>query len=58
MTHRAQQIFKPEFRFGLGGVSLGNEFNKQLNAAVHKIYDRVNTNPIALSNGEALRNRT
>jgi D-threo-aldose 1-dehydrogenase len=28
MTHRAQQIFKPEFRFGLGGVSLGNEFNK------------------------------
>ena len=28
MTNRAQQIFKPEFRFGLGGVSLGNEFNK------------------------------
>ena len=22
------QIYKPEFRFGLGGVSLGNEFNK------------------------------
>ncbi len=28
MSNRAQQIFKPEFRFGLGGVSLGNEFNK------------------------------
>ena len=28
MTNRAQQIFKPEFRFGLGGVPLGNEFNK------------------------------
>src|ERR1700678_4395371 len=28
MTNRAQQIYKPDFRFGLGGVSLGNEFNK------------------------------
>lgn len=28
MSNRAQQIFKPGFRFGLGGVSLGNEFNK------------------------------
>jgi D-threo-aldose 1-dehydrogenase len=28
MTNRAHQIYKPEFRFGLGGVSLGNEFNK------------------------------
>lgn len=28
MTNRAQQIFKPEFKFGLGGVPLGNEFNK------------------------------
>ena len=28
MPTRAQQIFKPQFRFGLGGVSLGNEFNK------------------------------
>jgi D-threo-aldose 1-dehydrogenase len=28
MPNRAQEIFKPEFRFGLGGVSLGNEFNK------------------------------
>lgn len=28
MNDRARQIFKPEFRFGLGGVSLGNEFNK------------------------------
>ena len=25
---RARQIFKPELRFGLWGVSLGNEFNK------------------------------
>jgi D-threo-aldose 1-dehydrogenase len=24
--NRAQEIFKPEFRFGLGGVPLGNEF--------------------------------
>src|SRR6201994_4281737 len=28
MPNRVQQIFKPEFRLGLGGVSLGNEFNK------------------------------
>jgi D-threo-aldose 1-dehydrogenase len=29
MSNRAQNIFeKPQFRFGLGGVSLGNEFNK------------------------------
>jgi D-threo-aldose 1-dehydrogenase len=28
MPNRAQQIFKPEFRFGLGGVPLGNEFAK------------------------------
>jgi len=28
MPNRAQQIFKPEFRFGLGGVPLGNEFGK------------------------------
>jgi D-threo-aldose 1-dehydrogenase len=27
-TSRAKEIFKPEFRFGLGGVPLGNEFNK------------------------------
>jgi D-threo-aldose 1-dehydrogenase len=26
--NRAQAIFKPEFRLGLGGVPLGNEFNK------------------------------
>ena len=25
---RAREIYKPEFRFGLGGVPLGNEFNK------------------------------
>lgn len=28
MTTRARQIFKPEFKFGLGGVPLGNEFDK------------------------------
>ena len=28
MDNRAQKIFKPEFRFGLGGVPLGNEFAK------------------------------
>jgi D-threo-aldose 1-dehydrogenase len=28
MPNRAQEIFQPQFRFGLGGVSLGNEFNK------------------------------
>lgn len=28
MPNRAQQIFQPEFRFGLGGVALGNEFAK------------------------------
>ncbi|MGC2181604.1 MAG: aldo/keto reductase, partial [Bradyrhizobium sp.] len=28
MNNSARQIYKPEFRFGLGGVSLGNEFNK------------------------------
>ncbi len=28
MPDRAHQIFKPEFRFGLGGVPLGNEFAK------------------------------
>ena len=28
MNNRARQIYKPEFCFGLGGVSLGNEFNK------------------------------
>jgi D-threo-aldose 1-dehydrogenase len=26
MSNRAQKIFTPEFRFGLGGVPLGNEF--------------------------------
>ena len=28
MNNRGRQIYKPQFRFGLGGVSLGNEFNK------------------------------
>jgi len=28
MPNRARKIFKPEFRFGLGGVPLGNEFAK------------------------------
>ncbi|ATI79929.1 aldo/keto reductase [Sphingobium yanoikuyae] len=28
LINRAQKIFKPEFKFGLGGVPLGNEFGK------------------------------
>lgn len=28
MPNRAEQIFQPQFKFGLGGVPLGNEFNK------------------------------
>jgi D-threo-aldose 1-dehydrogenase len=28
MPNRVKNIFKPKFRFGMGGVSLGNEFNK------------------------------
>ena len=28
MTNRAEELFKPQFRFGMGGVSVGNEFNK------------------------------
>nr|AJW29492.1 D-threo-aldose 1-dehydrogenase [Sphingomonas sp. JE1] len=28
MPNRAQQIFQPKFKFGLGDVPLGNEFNK------------------------------
>ena len=28
MPNRAQEIFRPEFRFGLGGVPLGDEFAK------------------------------
>lgn len=28
MPNIAQTIFQPQFRFGMGGVSLGNEFNK------------------------------
>ncbi|WP_210191610.1 MULTISPECIES: aldo/keto reductase [Rhodomicrobium] len=27
-ANRANEIFKPEFKFGLGGVPMGNEFNK------------------------------
>ena len=27
MTTRAKSLFKPQFRFGMGGVPLGNEFN-------------------------------
>ena len=30
MQNRAEQIFTPEFRFGLGGVPLGNEFGKHM----------------------------
>ena len=32
MPTRAQQIFQPEFRFGMGGVPLGNEFAKKSDA--------------------------
>ena len=32
MTNRAHQIFKPPFRFGLGGVPLGNEFARHTDA--------------------------
>src|ERR1700712_1168400 len=28
MPNRAKDIFKSQFHFGMGGVSLGNEFNK------------------------------
>jgi D-threo-aldose 1-dehydrogenase len=28
MATRAQEIFKPQFKFGMGGVPLGNEFDK------------------------------
>lgn len=28
MSDRIEQLFGPQFRFGLGGVALGNEFNK------------------------------
>jgi D-threo-aldose 1-dehydrogenase len=28
MPNRARQIFQPEYKFGLGGVPLGNEFDK------------------------------
>lgn len=28
MSNRAREIFRPEFKFGLGGVPLGNEFDK------------------------------
>lgn len=28
MSDRMQQLFRPEFKFGMGGVPLGNEFNK------------------------------
>ena len=28
MPNRAQELFKQQFRFGMGGVSVGNEFNK------------------------------
>ena len=40
MTNRARQIFKPEFRFGLGGVSLGNEFNKHTDKDAEAIVRR------------------
>jgi D-threo-aldose 1-dehydrogenase len=33
---RAQQIFKPEFRFGLGGVPIGSEFEVVTDENAHK----------------------
>ena len=29
MPNTARKLFKPEFKFGLGGVPLGNEFAKR-----------------------------
>ena len=39
MPSRAQQIFKPEFRFGLGGVTLGNEFAKHTDDDAQATYE-------------------
>jgi D-threo-aldose 1-dehydrogenase len=36
MNSRAQQIFTPEFQFGIGGVSLGNEFEIVTDAQAEK----------------------
>ncbi|WP_211172357.1 aldo/keto reductase [Massilia forsythiae] len=35
-TSRAHQLFTPEFRFGLGGVSVGNEFEFVTDADAHQ----------------------
>ena len=39
MPNRAKQIFKPEFRFGLGGVPLGNEFAKHTDQDAQATYE-------------------
>jgi D-threo-aldose 1-dehydrogenase len=39
MPTRAQQIFKLQFRFGLGGVSLGNEFNKHTDKEAERMLE-------------------
>lgn len=36
INSRAQHIFKPEFSFGLGGVSIGNEFEVVTDEAAHR----------------------
>ena len=36
MPNRAKRLFKPEFRFGLGGVPLGNEFAKHTDDDAHE----------------------
>jgi len=39
MSNRAKQIFKPEFRFGMGGVPLGNEFAKHTDQDAQATYE-------------------
>ena len=36
MPNRAQQIYQPRFRFGLGGVPLGNEFARHTDDDAHE----------------------
>src|ERR1700743_1872930 len=35
MPSRAKDLFQPQFRFGMGGVSVGNEFNKHTDKIAH-----------------------
>jgi D-threo-aldose 1-dehydrogenase len=36
MSNRAHELFQPQFRFGMGGVSVGNEFNKHTDREAQK----------------------